>query len=248
MEPTVSIKETGKLEAKSRTAIIGLPDVGLAGSIAAFYIARKLELKEAAQLESDGFPLLIVHESKPKSPMRFYAGNDLITIVSEIPLEMPLFTSASDAILKYLSEKKASSVVVLGGIASETRMSVDKPKVYGMGSEASMDALIKKNNIVPFEEGAIMGANGAIIKACLKYEMPCLYLVADAYYRYPDPGSAAALIETMNTAYGLNVDLKELAEKAEEIRIATKDLMKKTERSLGESSLARGTDVPVMYR
>jgi len=52
----------------------------------------------------------------------------------------------------------------------------------------------------------------------------------------------------MNTAYNLRVDLKELTDKAEEIRIAAKELMKKTEQSLDKSAILSGKEVPVMYR
>lgn len=188
MEYTVAVNETGKLEPGGRTAVIGLPDVGLAGSIASFYITRKLSLKEAAQIDTDAFPLLVVYDGKPLSPMRFYAGDDLMTLVSEIPLEVPLFTPVSSAVMKYLSDKKVSSIVILGGIASDNRMAIDKPAVYGIGSNASMDDLIKKSGITPFEEGAIAGANAAMLKECFKTGIPCMYLAADSYYRYPDPG------------------------------------------------------------
>jgi|WetSurMetagenome_2_1015567.scaffolds.fasta_scaffold15588_2 hypothetical protein len=53
MEHIVSIHETGIIASNSWTAVIGLHDVGLAGSIAAFYITWKLELHDAARLESD---------------------------------------------------------------------------------------------------------------------------------------------------------------------------------------------------
>ena len=244
MEPTISVKETGNVPAGNKIAVIGLPGVGLAGSIAAFYMARTLGLTEVAQVESEAFPMLIVHEAKPKSPMRFYAGNEILVLVSEIPLEMPLFSKASSAIVNWLKEKTASAIVVLGGLASEKRLEIEKPNVYALSADASLDPLIKKNNIASFEEGAIIGPNAAIIKECMKNKIPCLYLIADAYHRYPDPGAAAALAETLNAAYGMKIDTKELVEKAEEIRIATRDLMKKTDESLGKNT----EEIPIMYR
>ncbi|MBN2251814.1 MAG: proteasome assembly chaperone family protein [Candidatus Altiarchaeota archaeon] len=249
MKESVKVLETKDIPSKERAALVGIPDTGLVGGISASYIADKLGLSEIAHLESDDFPpVVVVHEGRPKSPIRVYGNDSVMVLISEIPLTSSLISGVIPAMVSWFREKGVSMILALGGVANPKRQELEELSVYGLGTDARADEIVKKNGIRPFEEGVIIGPNGVIMRECAKNDFTCLYLMADSYYRFPDPGASASLIRTLNKVLGLDVDVKQLLEKAGEIKIAARDLMKKTSEYMSDIEKGRLKEAPVMYR
>ncbi|HDI73072.1 MAG TPA: proteasome assembly chaperone family protein [Candidatus Altiarchaeales archaeon] len=249
MKDSIKIIETTKLVMEKPVVIIGIPDIGLVGSIATFHILDKLKLEEIAHLESDKFPpVIVVHDKRPKSPIRIYGNKDILILISEIPITSSLIPEISRSLIEWFKTKDVSLVMSLGGIAHPDRLEIKKPTVYGLGTDEETDEILKKNDINIFEEGLIVGPNGIIIRDCMKNGIPSLYLMTESHYRYPDPGAAASIIEIINKILNLNIDVRELLDKEEEIKIKARDLMKRTEQSMKEMQKIREKEIPMMYR
>ena len=86
MSEIVRVIEKGKIPSNA-TMIYGLPDVGLVGLIASSYIISELDLPKIAYVDSDLLPpVIVLHNGLPHAPLRIYGGNNLIVIISELPV------------------------------------------------------------------------------------------------------------------------------------------------------------------
>ena len=65
---------------------------------------------------------------------------------------------------------------------------------------------------------------------------------------YPDPGDAASAIESLDKFLKLGIDVKELLEKGEEIKLKARDLMRQTALSAPKMQKGVEQDMPIMYR
>jgi uncharacterized protein len=246
---SIKIIETGTLEVKNPVVVTGFPDVGLVGTIAVSHVIESLQLKEIGHIASERLPpIIVVHGRRPKAPVRLYGGKGIIVAVSEIPIPHPLVYPLSEALVDWFKEKGAKFALLLGGIASPKRMEVEEPEVYGVSTGKEMDKVIEEKNIKFLEEGFITGQDGVILRNCLEKELPAIYLMGESHFAYPDPGAAAAVIRGINRVLGLQVDVKSLLEKEEEIRILTRDLMRSTEENMKKLQKMREQEIPVMYR
>jgi predicted ATP-grasp superfamily ATP-dependent carboligase len=72
-------------------------------------------------------------------------------------------------------------------------------------------------------------------------------LLAQSFSDYPDPGAAAAVVESLSKITGKKIDTKALLESAEDIRVKTRDLMKQTGRTMQEMGKAREYEIPPLY-
>ncbi|RLI95200.1 MAG: proteasome assembly chaperone family protein [Candidatus Altiarchaeales archaeon] len=249
MQSDIKIIERERIEFENPTVIIGFPDIGLVGTIATYHMIYQMNLREVAYIESDDFPpVTVIHNGRPVSPMRIYGNKKLIFVVSEIPIKPSLLYSISRKLVKWFKSKNVDLVISLGGIPHPRRLEIEKPKVYGISINEYTDKILKENNVEGFEEGIIVGPYAVLIYECMKNGINSIYLMAESHATYPDPESAAIIIKLLNKILNLNIDVKELIEKGEEIKIKSRDLMKRTETALKEMQKIQEHEMPMMYR
>lgn len=250
---SVKIVETEPLEIENPVVVTGFPDVGLVGTIAVSHVIETLELKELGYVASDRLPpIVVVHRRQPKAPIRLYGGEGrgegIIVAVSEIPIPHSLVYPLSDSLVEWFKGKGARFALLLGGIASPRRMEIKEPSVFGVSTGGDMDRIMEEKNIKFLEEGFITGQDGVILRNCIEKGLPSIYLMAESHFAYPDPGAAAAVIQAINRILDIRVDVRSLLEKEEEIRILTRDLMRRTEENMKKLQKMREQEIPVMYR
>ncbi len=243
----VTIVETTPIK-RCKYCFIGVPDVGLAGSIALNYVIQELQFTEIGHLESDALPpVIVVHEGDPKPPFRLYSKGDIVAVISEIPIESWLIPSVARAVVDWVKSKDVELLIALSGIAVQNRLEIDVPAVYGVGSSASSKKVMKDVNIEIFEEGFIVGFHAVLMRECLKKNLPGMVLLAQSHLQYPDPGAAASLITSFNNLVGLKVDTKRLLEQEDEIRLKTRELMQRTQQQMRQTQKGREQEIPPMY-
>lgn len=249
MGDEVRIVESEEVKFRNPAAIVGFPDVGLVGTIAAFHIIDKLKLKEIAHLESEEFPpVVVVHEGRARYPLRIYGNKDIMVVISEIPLTPDLINGVSRSLVEWFRQRDTSMVISLGGIAHPRRLDIDKLKVYGVSSDDEVDDILKENDVNLFLEGLTVGPHGVILRDCMRNNLHSMYLMGESHINYPDPESAASVIEKINGILNLKIPVKKLIEEGEEIKIRSRDLMKRTEDTLKEMQKAQEHEIPMMYR
>jgi len=237
-----------KLEQEEPNVIVGLPDVGLVGVISAYYLIRKMAMKEVAYFESPNLPpLTVVHDGLPFSPIRMFNWNNLVVLTSEVAVPSNLINEVVEALFKWVDEHRAKGIYCVTGISVPNRLDIDKPAVYAVTSNEEIKMKLNNVGIKPLEEGILVGVPGVLIRESAKRNMKSVVLLSETHEVYPDPGAAASSLEALSKLLGFEIDLKPLLEEAEEIRIRARDLMKRTLESMEAINKAQERDVPMLY-
>ncbi len=248
MENEIHVIEVGEIN-RDASIILGVPDIGLVGTIATTHLLEELNLKEVGFLESDLFPpITVVHDHVPKSPVRLYGNKDIIVLVSEMPIPPSLIRPFSNFLVSWFKEKGFTNVITIGGIARQDRIDIENPAIFALPSDETVVEMLKKQDISIFEEGLLVGFYGTVMRACIRKGIHSVYLMGESHIRYPDPGAAASAIEAINKILDLKVDVNSLKEKSEEIRLKARDLMKRTGTALEELEKTQEQEMPMMYR
>jgi len=230
------------------TVVCGLPDVGLVGVIAATHIISKLNLREAAYVETDLFPPVIILEGGlPKSPVRIFEGGGIAVLTSEIAIPSDTLYPLVRSIVDWVWRKKAEKVFVLSGIPVPNRHEIEKVRVFGAASDENMLKTLKDNEVEIIERGFIVGPQALILKYCMDKKIPAAALLAETFYNYPDPEASSMVIQTLNRIININVDVSELIERGEEVRLAMRDMMRRTQAELAKIKKSHEYDVPSFY-
>ena len=232
-----------------KTLIVGLPDVGLVGLISAMHIIETLRMKEIGYLESELLPpLIVLHDGVFQSPVRLYHKDDIAVLVSEIPIAAEMANDLSKALIKLIKDKNIELSLLIYGIPAPNRMNVESPTIFGNGTNAKTVELIKKKEIKNIDTGVISGVTAPLIWESQKKQMSTIAVGAEAFLQYPDPAAAANVITAVNKLLDLDIDIKLLNEKAEDLRVKLRDTMAATQQSIQKQPGSMGqVDLPAMF-
>lgn len=248
MVAEVSIIEKPSVKFESPMVLEGFPDVGLVGAIAVSHVISQLKLEEIGHLESELFPpVVVLHKGVPQDPIRLYGNGKLVVIVSEIAIPPEAIYPLAKSLAGWFESIKANVVVSLNGFPAQYRMEVETPSVFGVATSSQVLNLLKQKGIELMEEGFIAGVYAVILKECVRRGIPVLALLAECFPTYPDPGAAASVLQALNNLFNLGVDTKLLLDKAEEIRLKARDLMKQAQQNFLRLQKTREHEVPLMY-
>lgn len=228
--------------------VIGVPDVGLVGSIATTHIVEQLKMREVGYLESELLPpVVIIHGGEPKEPIRIFGKGDLLVMTTDTVLPIHLFSPLAKTIVGWAKLHEAEQVIGISGLAAPNRLEIEKPAVFGVATTDVAKSLLRRADIPLFDQGSIVGSYALIIKEAVKRKQSCITLLAESHYDFPDPGASASSIEALNKLLNLNIDVRVLLEHAEEIRIKARELMRRTEHAMRALEKSREREIPRIY-
>jgi len=249
MSEEMKIVERDGVKFSNPVVVEGLPDIGLVGTIAATHMVEMLGLEEVAHFESKLFPpIMVMHRGVLTDPIRILGNEKLLVVTSEIAIPPTAIYPLASVLVDWLSAKGARLVVSLTGFPEQNRLDIDKPLVFGVGNMEQSVTLLKENGVEVMTEGFIAGIYALIMKYCMVKKIPAITLMAQAFPNYPDPGAAASVLQVLNNMLGLNVSVDSLLEKADEIKIKGRDLMRQTRSSLERVGKMSEQEIPLMYR
>jgi len=224
----------------------GLPDVGLVGLIATSHIISQLDLTEMAYVESDLLPpIVVLHDGLPHAPLRIFGKDNLIALISETPIPAKAVQPIIRAIVEWSQTKKVKMTISLGGMPIPNRQNIEKPKVFGAASNASLLDMLQKKGVDVLKEGFMVGPQALVMRYCAERNVPAVALLAQSFYNYPDPEAAAETIKELNKIVEVPVNVSELIEKGEEIRLRARDIMKRTQPELARMRKSQEYDLPL---
>jgi uncharacterized protein len=249
MSEEMKIVEKEGVKFSNPVVVEGLPDIGLVGTIAATHMVEALGLEEVAHFESTLFPpIMVMHKGVLTDPVRILGNEKLLVVTSEIAIPPLAIYSLASVLVDWLSAKGASLVVSLTGFPEQNRLEIDKPLVFGVGNMEQSTNLLKEKGVEVMTEGFIAGIYALIMKYCMVKKIPAITLMAQAFPNYPDPGAAASVLQVLNNILGLNISVDSLLEKADEIKIKARDLMRQTRSALERVGKMSEQQIPLMYR
>jgi len=228
--------------------ICGLPDVGLVGTIAASHLISKLRLTEIAYVRSDLLPpIIMLEKGLPKSPIRMFGNKDLIVLSSEIAIPSSSVYSIIESIIDWSMEKKIARFFTLGGLPIPNRHEIEKPKVFGAASDEASLKILDEKGIQTIQRGFLVGPQALILSFCAERNISAVALLAESFYNYPDPEASSVVIQALNRMIDIEIDVSELIEKGEEVRLAMRDMMRRTQAELARMKKSHEYDIPGYY-
>lgn len=242
----ILIIETKKIDVENPIIIEGVPDIGLVGSIAVSHMVAEQNFEEVGYIKSDLFPpVMVVHDRKVLNPVRIFQKGKLIAILSEIPIDPKAGFILSKRLTEWYKEKGAQLIISISGTPIQERIDIDEPQVFGTSNNESILKKMEELGVQILQEGFISGFYALILKNSIEIGLNSSILLAQCYSSYPDPGAAASILKILNKMTDLNVDVKQLIEQAEDLKVNYRALMEQTNASIQRESKV---DVPTMYR
>jgi len=236
IETKLEIKEYEPSKISKPNIIVGVPEAGLVGTISASYLIQQLKLPETGYIDSELVPpVVVVHDSKPKRPIRIFGRDDVVIIASEVPLNPRLSLEFAAEVVRWAKTRNSKILVGITSVPFEGRLEnveEGKPNVLALASESRIEDMFKEIGASPFEEGVLVGTYAKLLQHCIDLGQPNLTLLAEAYPQFPDPGAAAAAIEVLNKVLPIQVDVGNLIKQADEVRLRMRQLMARTQENL----------------
>jgi uncharacterized protein len=243
---SVDVVQTGSITSKSPYILIGLPDAGLVGTIAASYLVDYLNMNELGYIDSAKFPpMIIVKNNEVKNVIRMYEKDNLVVVISDIPIISYVAVQFAKSLIGLAKKLSPKLVVNVTGLPVQNRLEIQKPEVVGLATSKEAIELLRSAKVALFSDGVLFGTYAAVIKECVLQNIPSLTLFAQSHFSFPDPIASIEALSVVNKVLNTNIDLKPLKEEAEIIRIKTRELMRQTEGTLKE---ARIGSPQTMYR
>lgn len=228
------------------TMLVGLPDVGLVGLIATSYLITELHLEEIAYVDSDLLPpVVVLHKGLPHAPLRMYGNQNLIAVISELAVPVPAIYSIMWKIVDWGQAKKVKRIVSMGGIPVESRQAITEPQVFGAASDQELLDMLNKRGLSILNEGYIVGPQALGMRYSINKKVPAMAILAQSFYNYPDPEAAAMALKEFSRIFEIKVNVSRLREKGEEIRLKTRDIMKRTQQEMKRMKKSQEYDLPL---
>ncbi|MDI6888805.1 MAG: proteasome assembly chaperone family protein [Methanocellales archaeon] len=248
-----------KLRSKNPVLITGFPGIGLVGNIVSQYTIDQLKLRQIGSIDSKLFPpIAVLFAGLVNVPARIYEGDELIVVVSDIPISPTISHDLSKALVDWAQRINARELVSIAGIATLpdehigtiasdadiAKMIRERTKqrhrIFGVATAPSVLEKLK-GKVSIFGMGTVAGIAGSIMTECSLRNFPAICLLSETYGTAPDPRAAVEVIKVLNSLYGVDIDTEKLLGQAERIELGFRRLaeqVRKTEEpEVGERGL-----------
>lgn len=236
------VKEHGDRDVSGQWLVEGFPGVGLAGKIAADHLVETLGMEEHATLHCDGLPRIGVYEDGERGvhqPVRIFADGGPeapLVLSSDVPVSPSSATEFATCVTGWFEDRDVTPLLLSGLPAQKDD---EPPAVFGVATGDAGTHLDEADIATPTERGAVSGPTGALLNRADEVDIDAVVLVVESDPRFPDPEAARQLIkEGIAPLTGVDVELADLVDRAEEIRKSKEKLAKRMQEADDESSKA----------
>ena len=208
--------------------IEGLPGVGNVGKIAADFLCAGLRAERFATIYSENFPPQVMLDSDCVIHMArnelWYAkdvgGKDIIFLRGDYQGSTPegQYMICEDLMKDVILPMDVSYIYTLGGYG--TGAMVEEPRVLGAVSDITLRQELEEKGVTfsPGEPAAgIVGASAVLVAFGQMYGIPAACLMGETSGYIVDHKSAVALVRVLESIFGLDLDLKELTDRSQQI-------------------------------
>lgn len=236
-------------ELDGAVVVVGMPTVGLVGTIAARYLAQKLEMPLVGGWRSSHFPpVTLVQGGQPAFPIQTYSletrcglGLDcerVVVIAADFLPSSHVLHHLSDAITRWASDSGAELVIVPDGIPADGDPG---DKVQGIAATAAGRSFLQSADVESIEDGAVMGLSGALVADGYRLGTDTVCLLTETHQEHPDARAAARIVSLLDRVIpDIKVESKPLVEQAEQIESYVRDLQRKVQQQKSKQDEDQG--------
>jgi uncharacterized protein len=127
----------------------------------------------------------------------------------------------------------------------QNRQDIETPKVFGVASNPALLKMLEDKGVEALREGYMVGPQALILRYCAEKGLSAIALLAQSFFNYPDPEAAAAALRGFSNVTGKKIDVAQLLEKGEEIRLRARDVMKRTQEEMTKMKKGQEYDMPL---
>jgi uncharacterized protein len=210
---SVNVIVNGKVNFKNPVVIGGFVGQTPLGVTTTSYIVESCQMHQIAMVKSHHIPPVTVFVGgKMRNPFRIYSNNDgtVMVIQAEVPVDDEGLYEISEALFTWIKQFKPKEFVVIDGVPVQ-----DIPEqrhAFLVAGPERIKELAKKE--IPTAEAALIaGFGGALLNESLMSGTDAIALLTHVSVQIPDPDAVLAIIDALNTIYGLGVQT-EILEKS----------------------------------
>ncbi len=208
--------------------IVGLPDAGLVSVIAASHIIKKLGAMEVGGIDSYYLPpIAVIHQGVPRPPIRIFVKDRILIVYSEFLPPIQTVPALMNALLDYAMRRGIDNVICMTGLPIPNRFEIENLRSFFIPSTKRALEMGKSAGIPLFENGYLVGPYALLLKEAMRRRMNTLVLLTESFMEFPDPEASAKNLELFSKISGISIDVKELLEQAEVIRLRAREHMKR---------------------
>ncbi len=244
-----SFIEYGEL-GRPKYLVLGIPDVGLVGPIASGHLVRTLGMNDVVGIESYGYlpPAAVVVGGTVKYPLRIYVKDQLAVMVTEVMPVTSGIIPLSIAIVEFSRKRGIEYLVGLSGLGNPTRAE-SQPQLYWLATTPYAEKLAAAlgGSTKRLPDGLIVGPYATILKESVKRGVNTLLLLSDSFVDIPDPEAAAVTLQGLSKVTGVQVDVSQLMEEAETLRLRLQSMARETKDTLAKMGKGYEYRAPLIY-
>ncbi len=216
-------------ERKWSHLVVSLPEIGLVGILALRHLAKQFNMKPVGFALSDDAALLFKYENGEHVPnIRILMNEGILSTIFEYPITPTNVLRVGKFIVDIIKNISPDTTIMLGSTPSLTREKKDLENinVFGAPSNHKLKELLKENNIQIVQNGTLSGPFAYVLNHSVINEWDSFVLLSETYPAPIgiDPESAAKLLLVLGSILGRPIDIKELKERAEEIKLEMRKL------------------------
>ncbi|WP_331233517.1 proteasome assembly chaperone family protein [Natronorarus salvus] len=203
----------------AETLVVGLSGVGLAGLTAVDYLVDHLGMSETGSLSAEGLPAITPFTAgTPRHHTRIYSHDDVPVDVLVGELFVPVWAANAFArsILEWTEAHGTEEVVLLMGIP--LAHGPDDHKTFYVATEDYQEHRLFGTEVPAMGTGFLDGVNASLVGQGMDSDLGVCVLVTPVHARTPDADAALRLVSTLESIYGIDVDVAPLEEFAGEIQ------------------------------
>lgn len=231
--------------------VVGLPTLGVVGTITAQYLVDQLEMPQVGGLYSNQFPPVgRVQGGRSSFPVRLHAlesdcGSELrcenlVVGVTEFLPNMPAIYAIAERVTEWAQTHDAGMLVSPDGLLVHGD---EGPTIHGVAALPEGLELFEQAGVQPMEEGVLMGFSAATISNGRRLDVNAVSLLAETAPDRPDARAAARLVEVLDPFVPeIDIETEPLLKQAEEIEEHTRNLREQMDHH------AEATDVSYAYQ
>lgn len=236
------------------TLLVGVPHVGIGGTVLTDYILHQLQMDQVACLDSPMFPpFAMIHRGKPRFPVRIHADpTTRIAILRSELTPIPTWTRPlADAILRWAHDQGIHRIVVPDGLLvhrtrAPGRGARGKNPIYFVATKSTTRQEALDAGLREFEQGVVGGVPAMLLLEGRFQSADILTLLPEFHDALDDAQAAMAVAQVLpRFVPGLSVDLTGLKSALAQIEGVVRTLRQEAERVAAQAP--RDPKIPMMY-
>ncbi|MGP6207067.1 proteasome assembly chaperone family protein [Cuniculiplasma sp. SKW3] len=241
---SVNVIVNGKADFKNPVVIGGFVGQTPLGVTTTSYIVESCQMHQIAMVKSHHIPPVTVFVGgKMRNPFRIYSNKDgsVMVIQAEVPVDDEGLYEISEALFSWIKQFKPREFVVIDGVPVQDIP--EKRQAFLVAGPERIRELAKKE--IPTAEAALIaGFGGALLNESLMSGNNAIALLTHVSVQIPDPDAVLAIIDALNSIYGLGIQTEILEKSVEKIHEQIKQIAEEYKASQSPDS----DSVDPMYR